>query len=79
MGINEEYPYVLYHAKGCGKPAFRLKAVPEIGDLVDPSQAINLDGTKPRNGDKCVCCSCGRFMCVGMQEFNPEYVRKENS
>jgi len=56
--------YELIHggADGCGKPAFLLAELPQVGRTIDDTTVLHLDGRPVLTFGSVECASCSRML-----------------
>lgn len=68
--------YTLLHARGCGKPAYRIEELAIAGVTRHQARVVHLDGTYPKPNDVQVCDSCGRKL--GPRDIKFAYLRNDD-
>lgn len=68
--------YTLIHARGCGKPAYRIEELAVVGVTRHQARAVHLDGSYPKPSDLQTCGSCGRRL--GPRDIKFAYLRNDD-
>lgn len=70
MSVDTNTYQFYYACPFCHLPAFYLKNKPNTGDPILSDDVVKTDNTKPKNGERIVCGSCGEHLAAGLSILN---------
>lgn len=50
------------HSPGCGKPAFKMRRFPQVGEIIQARDFEHLNGSEITAGESIKCDSCGGYI-----------------